>query len=232
MQEAGIFQVPERNGERVTRVREYGHLILAIALSLVAGANVYSYLAHLRLTGPVVVASVHIEAGTVITAAMVSTTHLHPEAIHPAAFRDRHAVTGQVAMMPMVPGEQVLVVKTSADPAYQGLGARVPYELRAFYVPARGFRGLAGALVSGERVDVVHVSSDLRLGAVQVATLVWGAMVLDVRDERGGRYASSRDSSPGGLILLVTPVEAEKLALALETGTLFVSLAPPAPGRP
>jgi pilus assembly protein CpaB len=216
----------------VTRVREYGHLILAIALSLVAGANVYSYLAHLRLSAPVVVASVHIEAGTVITAAMIGTTHLHPEAIHPAAFRDRYAVTGQVALMPMVPGEQVLVVKTSADPAYQGLGARVPGELRAFYVPARGFRGLAGALVPGERVDVVHVSSDLRLGAVQVATLVWGAMVLDVRDERGGRYAGGRDSSPGGLILLVTPDQAEKLALALETGTLFVSLAPPNPGRP
>lgn len=216
----------------MVRLREYGHLILAIALSLVAGANVYGYLADLRLTGPVVVASVPIEAGTVITAAMVSTTHVHPDAIHPAAFRERRAVMGKVALLSMVPGEQVLVVKTSADPAHQGLVARVPYELRAFYVPARGFRGLAAVLSPGQRVDVVHVSTNLRLGAVLAATLVRGAMVLDVRDERGGRYTGGRDSSPGGLILLVTPAEAEKLALALETGTLFVSLAPPTPGRP
>jgi len=216
----------------VARLRDYGHVILAIALALVAGVNVYSYLADVRLTAPVVVASVSIEAGTVIDAAMVRTSYVHPQAIHPAAFRDRRAAVGKVALTPMVAGEQVLVVKTSADPGYRGLGARVPQELRAFYVPATGFRGLAGALVPGERVDVVYVKTDLRLGPPQAVTIVWGAMVLDVRDERGGRYAQGRDSTPGGLILLVAPGEAEQLALALKTGTLFVSLAPPLVGGP
>ncbi|MEW6523092.1 MAG: Flp pilus assembly protein CpaB [Bacillota bacterium] len=216
----------------MARLREYRHLLLALGLALVAGLNVYSYLADLQLSGPVVVTAANIEAGSVLTPAMVRTSYVHPEAIHPLAFRDRQAAVGRVALVPMVAGEQVLVAKTSADPTYRGLGARIPPELRAVYVPATGFRGLAGALVPGERVDVVYVSSDLRLGVANAVTVVWGAMVLDVRDERGGRYDGTRDSSPGGLILLVTPVEAEKLAFCLKTGSLFVSLAPLASSPP
>jgi pilus assembly protein CpaB len=210
----------------VFRLRLRLQLVVALGLAAVTAYNVHSYLGALAAHAQVVVASAPLEAGTVFTPGLLRTVTMHVSGIHPHACRDRSQLLGRVTLWPLLAGEQVLLPKTTADPGHRGMAGTLGAEQRAVYIPAAGFRGLAGAVVPGERVDLVWVAGDLRPGLTDAVTVVEAAVVLDVRDERGARYTGSADALPAGLLVMVSPAEALHLTACLKAGTVVAVLAP------
>ena len=209
-----------------SELREYRYLWLPLSLALLASINVYWYLSDLATYDTAIVATRSISPGMVISPHMVTSEKVHSTALHPQAFGSLEEVVGLISLAPVVPGEQLLVIKTSADPSYRGLSAQIGGGYRGIYVPAAGQRGLLGALMPGEKVDILHVDNDWRSDFSETTSVVREVLVLDVRDERGTRYVGSGDSLPAGVILLVSPEEAKAIAHSQTTGSLFLTIAP------
>ncbi|GGI88412.1 hypothetical protein GCM10007973_25980 [Polymorphobacter multimanifer] len=94
--------------------------------------------------------------------------------------------------------------------------------MRAVSLPVSEVSGAGGFLVPGDRVDVfvTHSGSDDELPRADL--LVQGARVLAI-----GQRADAGDTTPQiskSLTVEVTPVQAQKIALAQNVGTLSVAL--------
>ncbi len=210
----------------MSELREYRYLCLPVILALLAAMNIYWYLSDLSSYDNVVVATHSISPGMLITSGNVTTTRVHSSGLHPQSFATAGEVIGRISLAAVVPGEQLLSSKTTADPSYRGLSAEVGAGWRGVYVPAGSQRGLVGALVAGERVDVLHVDSDWRGDTGETMTIANDALVLDVRDERGNRFSGGPESLPSGVVLLVSTYEATLITQSQSTGNLFLTIAP------
>ncbi|MEW6398052.1 MAG: Flp pilus assembly protein CpaB [Bacillota bacterium] len=201
------------------RWRMAGSVVLALAAAL----TVYFYLDGLGRRYPVVVAAGPVPMGKVLGAGDLRVVMLPRDAIHAQALRSLRDALGRVTAADLVAGEQVLMSRTrSREEA--GPGCELPPQLRAMLLPIPMERWGGGALQPGSLVDVVFVSDAPDQPEV-ARVLVAGVRVLGVRDERGQAWTRGKDL-PLGVLLAVTVEEAERLAFALEHGSLYLVLCP------
>lgn len=206
-------------GALAGRWRMVGSVVLALA----AAATVYLYLQGLGRRYPVVVAAAPVPAGKVLVPGDLRVVMLPGDAIHPQAVRSLQDGLGRVTSADLVPGEQVLQSR-ARPPDQAGPGADLPPHLRAMLLPVPVERWAGGALRPGSLVDVVFVSDDPdQPDRAQV--LIPAVRVLGVRDERGLPWAQGKNL-PLGVLVAVTAEEAERLAFALEHGSLYLVLCP------
>ena len=192
------------------------------SLGVAALAGVSAYLIYVDATAalPVVVASRDLKAPVKVEPGMVTVALLPAAAVHSQALASPHQVVGKVLRRDVVAGEPFL--RADVAPGGEGgLSLALEEGQQAFFVPTRLEQGLGGAVEAGDRVDVIFVGGE-GPGAVS-RTLLEGVPVLQVRDEEGRRQSDGR---PLGVLLGVTPVQAEQLAYALTYGRLYLSLAP------
>ncbi|MBC7338284.1 MAG: Flp pilus assembly protein CpaB [Firmicutes bacterium] len=201
------------------RWRVVGSIVLALA----AAATVYFYLEGLGRRYPVVVAAAAVPAGKVLAPGDLRVVMLPGDAIHPQAVRSLQDGLGRVTSADLVPGEQVLQSRTR-PPDQAGPGADLPPHLRAMLLPVPVERWAGGALRPGSLVDVVFVSDDPEQPDL-ARVLIPAVRVLGVRDERGLPWAQGKNL-PLGVLVAVTAEEAERLAFALEHGSLYLVLCP------
>jgi pilus assembly protein CpaB len=197
-------------------------MVASLVLALVAALSVYRYLEGLGERFPVVVAAAPLPAGKVLAPGDLRVLMLPGDAIHPQALRSLADGLGRVTATEVVAGEQVLQVRVRSREEV-GPGCDLAPHLRAMLLPIPVERWGGGVLQRGSRVDVVFVSHDR--GQPQLArVLLSGVRVLGVRDERGQAWAGK--AAPLGVLVAVTAEEAERLAFALEHGSLYLVLCP------
>jgi len=205
-------------------LRENRYLLLAFLAAVATGLFTYAYLAQLDRRVEVVVAAAAVPQYARLDTGTVKVVRLPVQAVHPDAVLRLEDALGRHVLVPSEPGEQILRSKLAGSGRDARFVARLGPEERAMMVPVGLAQGAGGAVRPGDRVDVVFVTTEHQSGFALARTLLYGVTVLDVRNDQG-RSATERDAGqPAGVVLAVSPGQAERLAFAMENGRLYLSL--------
>jgi pilus assembly protein CpaB len=180
--------------------------------------------AYARDLGTVVVAKTEIPLGEKITAEQVTLTSIPNGSTPDGAFRKLDQVVGRVAIMPIGLRETITSQKLAPAGTGGGLSAVIPEGYRAMTVKVDDVVGVSGFVMPGSHVDVVAViSPQAQQGYAQdpvskivlqnIKVLATGAKIDSPENQR-------EPTAVKAVTLLVTPQQAEKLALASNEGKL------------
>lgn len=207
-------------------------LIIALAGAVICGligvmlvtrylSNVQTYTKDL---GTVVVAKTEIPLGDKITAEQVTLASIPNGSTPEGAFRKLDQVIGRVAIMPVGLRETITNQKLAPSGMGGGLSAVIPEGYRAMTVKVDDVVGVSGFIMPGSRVDIVAViipqaqqgySQDpvSKIVLQNIKVLATGAKIDSPENQR-------EPTAVKAVTLLVTPGQAEKLALASNEGKL------------
>lgn len=206
--------------------------ILALALGLFASVLTYKALQQ-RAAGPaelqqVVVAAIEIPVGTRLQEKDVRVVGLPAEAVPPGSFHRAHDVIGRGVVAPIGPGEFILAGRNLASPnAGTGLPSMIPSGMRAVSVRVGDISSVGGFVAPGTRVDVL-MTGNPGTGEAQTVTVLKNVAVLanGSRMDKSALGGESPSNSPV-ITLLVSPDDAERLALASAQGKIQLALRNP-----
>jgi pilus assembly protein CpaB len=173
---------------------------------------------------PVVVAATDLTFGTKLDRAQLRIAKYPKESLPAGAFSDIDSVAGQTTKIFLAGKEPITATKLSSRGG--GLSMLVRTGFRATSLEVNQVSGVSGFVLPGDRVDVL-ATVDGR-GADQEAvtrTILQNAEVL-----ASGQKTTQQDNKPitvQAVTILVDPMGAEKLALALHEGKLHLVLRNP-----
>jgi len=204
-------------------------LSLSVACALGAGLVMRAYAQRLDATRPdggppidVVAAAGAIARGTVLSEPSVQVLTVPARFAPPGAIRDVSGAVGRIAVAPLAEGEILTRLRLAGGDAGP-TAATVPAGMRAVQVPV----AFAVGVRPGDLVDLIAT-----FGGGGAHTELAGEGLEVLRVERGGGggsfgAAATSTSSSVGLVLLVTPSDAERLAFASAFATLSIAVRGP-----
>jgi pilus assembly protein CpaB len=223
-------------------------ILMVLVVALLAGgglaAGTYSYLQNVPVktvsvpTRPVVVARANLALGTELRAEDLVASPWPEGSIPEGAFSDVSQIVGRGLIASVVMHEPILPGKLASKEAGSGLPPIIPPGKRAVSVKVNEVIGVAGYVLPGTFVDVVTTQSPTmrpedmtsKVVLTQVQVLAAGT-----RLEQEGKDGKPMQVTV--VTLLVTPEQAERLALASNEGKIHLALRnpldpsePPTPG--
>lgn len=213
-------------------------LFVAAALAVTAGGAfayaTYRYVQHPPVqtvevpTQPVVVAAADLSIGTELAAQDVRVVNWPAGAVPAGAFARVEEVVGRGLVAPVVRHEPILAAKLAAKEAGAGLPAVIPPGLRAVSVRVNEVVGVAGYVLPGTRVDVVATASPTSSPAdVASKVVLANVQVLTAGTRMEQDHDRGKPMPVTVVTLLVTPEQAERLALATAEGKIQLALRNP-----
>jgi pilus assembly protein CpaB len=178
-------------------------------------------------TAKIVVAAVDLPMATRISADQLKLAEWPLSALPPGAIRDPKEVVDRILIAHVVAGEPVRPAQLAAKDAGNGLAALIPAQFRAMAVRVDDVVGVAGFIHPDDHVDVIVT---LRLSKPSDAeptskVILQNVKVLAVGKEIEVADQARRQANPVTVAtLLVTPRQAERLALAGNEGHLVLTL--------
>ena len=199
----------------------------ALLFGLLAAVSVSRYLssaqAYTKNLNSVAVARVAIPLGTKIVPEQLMVVQFPKESIPDGAFDTPEKLAGRVAVMNIAPREPVTEARLAPIGTAGGLSAVIPEGYRAMTVKVDDVVGISGFIMPGTLVDVVVVIDPAEKVGMQdpiskivlqnIKVLANGVNIDQPEDQREA-------NSVKAVTLLVTPEQAEKLALASSEGKL------------
>ena len=179
-------------------------------------------------TVPVVVAKVDLKMGTRLDKLMLDTIDWPEKSLPENYFSSIEAVVGvgdkaPIVLKQMRKGEAILHYKLSPHGAKGGLPAKIPEDSRAITIAVTEVRGVAGFVLPGNYVDVLHTTKVGRKDKQPVTrVLMQNVEVLGV-----DQISSEDETDPkvvNAVTLMVSTIEGQKLTLAGTVGTLNLLL--------
>ena len=176
------------------------------------------------VTQPVVVAAADIPEGSTIDRVALKTVQLPVQVVPVGAFSSLDSVAGRVTRVTVFSGEPIVPGRLAPVGTGPGLELKIPPGQRAMAVRINDVAGISGLLQPNSRVDVLVTIRDNTTADRQVAKLFMSNMlVLSVgteiqRDNQGKAINATT------VTLAVTPEEAERLAIAMNTGAIQLVL--------
>ncbi len=205
---------------------------LALAVGLLVSYSVYSRLRFSagsnnteRAVG-VVVAANDIQVGIKLADHDVGMVTIPQSAVPPGFFSDKSKVLGRGAILPISKGEFILPSKLAALNAGGGLPSLIPPGMRAVSVRVNDVVSVAGFVQPGTRVDVLATGNEGGGGGRQTTTVLENVAVIAVGKSLD-RSASTDAQTAPVITLLVSPDDAQKLALVSQEGRIQLSLRNP-----
>ncbi len=205
---------------------------LALAVGLLVSYSVYSRLRFSagsnnteRAVG-VVVAANDIQVGIKLADHDVGMVTIPQSAVPPGFFSDKSKVLGRGAILPISKGEFILPSKLAAVNAGGGLPSLIPPGMRAVSVRVNDVVSVAGFVQPGTRVDVLATGNEGGGGGRQTTTVLENVAVIAVGKSLD-RSASTDAQTAPVITLLVSPDDAQKLALVSQEGRIQLSLRNP-----
>ena len=205
---------------------------LALAVGLLVSYSVYSRLRfsagsnnNERSVG-VVVAADDIQVGIKLADHDVGMVTIPQSAVPPGFFSDKSKVLGRGAILPISKGEFILPSKLAALNAGGGLPSLIPPGMRAVSVRVNDVVSVAGFVQPGTRVDVLATGNEGSGGGRQTTTVLENVAVIAVGKSLD-RSASTDAQTAPVITLLVSPDDAQKLALVSQEGRIQLSLRNP-----
>jgi pilus assembly protein CpaB len=169
----------------------------------------------------IVVAAVDIKPGEQINETMIKTVEWPAEAAPANAVADPKEVLGRSVRYPISANEAVTIAKLAAEGVGPGLEPIIESGKRAMSVPIKTHESAAGFIKPGSRVDVVMISRRTGSKGSKAKTILQNVRVIAVNQATS---TDPDDEKRGHLVemvtFLLTPEEAEMLALAQNTGAI------------
>ncbi len=176
------------------------------------------------VTQPVVVAGQDIPEGTAIDRIALKTIQLPVQMIPAGAFSNIDSVAGRVTRIAVFNGEHIVPGRLAPVGTGPGLEIKIPPGQRAMAVRINDVAGISGLLQPNSRVDVLVTIAESQGSSKQVAKLFMSNMlVLSVGTDLQ-RDTQGRSINATTVTLAVTPDEAERLAIAMNTGAIQLVL--------
>jgi pilus assembly protein CpaB len=201
---------------------------LALAVGLLVSYTVYNRLRTFAGSSnnergvPVVVAADDIQVGAKLEGHDVGLVTIPQSAVPPGAFSDKSKVLGRGAVLPVSKGEFILPSKLAAVNAGAGLPSMIPQGMRAVSVRVNDVVSVAGFVQPGTRVDVLATGG--QGGNDRQTTTVLENVAVIAVGKSLDRNASADAQTAPVITLLVSPDDAQKLALVSQEGRIQLSL--------
>lgn len=210
-------------------------LLIALALGLLAGTIAWSAVKRKELEvragwtpTPVLVATVDISEGTVVTQEMIAVRMVPEQFVTASVIKPDSSsyIANQRVLVPVQAGDPLLWSQFETTRAAERLSTKVLKKARAISIAARGVQSVSGWVRPNDHVDVIgtfknddghQVAVTLMQNVIVLATgKLTGTTNVNLVPEAQREYSS--------VSLLVIPEEAEILTLAQEVGALTLSL--------
>jgi len=202
---------------------------LALAVGLLVSYSVYNRLRASsggdRVPGvEVVVAANDIQVGAKLVDSDIRLLSFPQPNIPPGAYTRKSQVLNRGVVLPISRGEFILPGKLAAENAGAGLPSMIPPGMRAVSVRVNDVVSVAGFVQPGTRVDVLATGSS---GSErQTTTVLENVAVIAVGKSLDRSTAGEAQVAPV-ITLLVSPDDAQKLALVSQEGRIQLALRNP-----
>jgi pilus assembly protein CpaB len=203
---------------------------LAITFSFLASLSIFLYLRGMSVSPTIttedykdiVVVAADIQAGDRLSEEDLKILSW-PERLVPAgSFQKSEDVVGRVVARDFFDGEPILSAHLSKDGASDGIASLTPPGMRAMTVAVSSDAMIKNFLQANSRVDVLAtIQTEKKGGGYISKSILQNIRVLSVDNAGGGGIGMGKK---GNVTLLVTPEEAEHLALAESQGVLYLVL--------
>ena len=201
----------------------------ALAIGLLVSYTVYNRLRFFSGAGgeravQLLVAADDIQLGTKLEPKDIRFVVVPQSAAPPGAYVAATQVLGRGAILPINKGEFLLPSKLAALNAGAGLPSMIPPGMRAVSVRVNDVVSVAGFVQPGTRVDVLATGARGGGSDHQTTTVLENVAVIAV----GKSLDRTSDALTAPVItLLVSPDDAQKLALVSQEGRIQLSLRNP-----
>jgi len=175
----------------------------------------------------IVVAAIDLPMATRLTAEHLKLVDWPVSALPPGAIKDTKDVIDHVLTSHLIAGEPIRAPQLAAKDAGNGLAALIPQHMRAMAVRVDDVVGVAGFIHPDDRVDVIVTLRPPKPADAESTSkvILQNVKVLAVGKEIEVADQARRQASPAAVAtLLVSPEQAEKLALAASEGRLILTL--------
>ena len=205
--------------------------VLAVALGFFASVYVYKNLQSRAGAGAeagieVIVAANDLQVGAKVEERDIKIIKIAPSDLPAGAPRRRSDVLGHGVIVPISKGEFILTNKLAGENAGAGLPSLIPPGMRAVSVRVNEVVSVAGFVTPGTRVDVLLTGTPAGGGDQETTTVLQNVAVL-ASGHTLERSATGEAQNTPVITLLVTPDDAERLALASKEGTIQLALRNP-----
>jgi pilus assembly protein CpaB len=199
----------------------------ALVFGLLAAVSVSRYLssaqAYTKSLNRVAVAKVAIPLGTKIIPEQLMVVQFPAESTPDGAFNSVDKLAGRVAVVNIAPREPITEARLAPEGTAGGLSAVIPEGYRAMTVKVDDVVGISGFIMPGTLVDVVVVIDPAEKNGMQdpISKIVLQNIKVLANGQNIDQPDNQREAnSVKAVTLLVTPEQAEKLALAASEGKL------------
>ena len=202
----------------MNRTRMIVFAFFALALSGLVAYYAYRMLSN-RLAPPteetvaIVVAAEKLSLGNRLTETQLRVANWPKANLPEGHFSDANAIVGRGVIVPMSPNEPVLDSKLASKEAGAGLGSAIPEGMRAVAVRVNDVIGVAGFVVPGTHVDVIIIGSPSPSALTTSKIFLENVQILSA-GQNVERDVNGKPQSSQVVTMLVTPEDAQKLALA------------------
>ena len=216
----------------MNRTRLFFIGMLALAVGAFASALAYRILQSRTVAAQgdgedVVVATADIAVGTRVQDKDVRLVHVPADIVPPGSFHQKSRVVGRGVVLPIGRGEFILPGRLAAENGGSGLPSMIPPGMRAVSVRINDTSSVSGFVLPGTRVDVLMTGNPTGSNEPQTITVLRNVTVL-ANGQKMDRNLLSGESQNAPLItLLVSPDDAERLALAMNQGRIQLALRNP-----
>lgn len=218
----------------MTRARVFAVLVIALTAGGALAYGTYNYLQNVPVktvtlpTRAVVVAAADLQLGDELQSDDLKVVQWPSTSTPEGSFGTAQELVGRGLVAPVVKNEVVLPSKLAPKEAGAGLPPVIPAGMRAVSVRVNEVIGVAGYVLPGTRVDVVATASPTEQRSDTTSKVV----LANVRVLAAGtRLDDSNDKGKPVqttvVTLLVTPEQAERLALASTEGKIQLALRNP-----
>jgi pilus assembly protein CpaB len=201
---------------------------IALVLSVVVTFLTYRMLRD-RLQRPeemttVVTAAQKVALGSRLTEADLRVSPWPKTARMEGSFQDPKQLVGRGVIVAMVPNEPILEAKLAPTGAGAGLTTAIPEGMRALAIKVNDVIGVAGFVIPGTRVDIILSG---QLANQQVSKIILENVQVLAAGQSVEQDPNGKPMNVSVITLLVTPDDAQKLALASGEGRLQLALRNP-----
>jgi len=200
----------------------------ALVVAVIATFGAYRYLqannAPVQVASKqVVIAKIDIPEGAAIDRNSLVLTSWPAQTVPTGAYSSLDSVVGRVTRVNVFTGEAIVPGRLAPAGTGPGLELKIPPGQRAMAVRINDVAGISGLIQPNSRVDVLVTIADPVSGKQQAKLFMENMRVLSVGTEIQ-RDAAGKPNTATTATLAVTPDEAERLAIAMNTGSIQLVL--------
>lgn len=204
-------------------------ILLAVAIAIALGAFVFLIYLQRPKAMDVIVAKEAIPAGTTINEGMIDTIQWegkkYPEGF--ISIRSKNSVLGRVAAMDIYRGCPIVAGCVAPEGSLTGVIGRIPEGMRALTVKVDEVSSVAGFIRPGSKVDILLAGAENPSeGSKEKGSkiILQNVQVLAAGQRTTQLEGKDKPQVINTVTLLLSPQEAEKVALATKMGTLLLTL--------